>query len=85
MASATRDDRTEEVVFEREDDDGITARDVETELARGGDTRAGALSQLADVLKLETGGGELIIDDDLDAMGLDPDHEGDEELPDCMQ
>jgi len=85
MASATRDDRTEGVVFEREDDGSITARDLETGLARGGDTRAEALSQLAEVLELHAGGGEPITDDDMEAMGLDPDAEGDEELPDFMQ
>jgi len=84
MASATRDDRDEGVVFEREADGSITARDLETVLARDGDTHAEALSQLAEVLELE-GGGEPITDDDLDAMGLDPDDEGDKELPDFMQ
>ncbi|ACV46297.1 MULTISPECIES: type II toxin-antitoxin system HicB family antitoxin [Halomicrobium] len=85
MASATRDDRTDGVVFEQEADGSITAKDLETGLARGGDTRAEALAQLAEVLELEAGGGEPVTDDDLEAMGLDPDDEGDEELPDFMQ
>jgi len=85
MASATRDDRTGGVVFEQEADGSITAKDLETGLARGGDTRAEALAQLAEVLELESGGGEPVTDEDLEAMGLDPDDEGDEELPDFMQ
>lgn len=85
MASATRDEHNDGVVFEREDDGSVTARDLETGLARGGDTRAEALSQLAEVLELHAGGGEPVTDDDLEAMGLDPDDEGDQELPDFMQ
>lgn len=42
MSSATRDDRNQGVVFEHEDDGSITATDLETGLARGGDTRAEA-------------------------------------------
>jgi predicted RNase H-like HicB family nuclease len=85
MASATRDDRNEGVVFEHEDDGSITATDLETGLARGGDTRAEALSQLAEVLELHVGGGEPITDEDLEAMRLDPDDAGDKELPDFLK
>jgi len=85
MASATRDDRNEGVIFKREDDGSITATDLETGLSRGGDTRAEALSQLAEVLELHAGGGEPITDEDLAEMGLDPDDEGDKELPDFMK
>ena len=65
MASTTRDpDDLEGVEFVREDDGTITARDLETGLARGGDTRAEALAQLAEVLELHEGGGESIDDPD---------------------
>ena len=49
MASATRreDDRFEGVEFSREADGSITAHDLETGLARGGDTRAEARSHLS--------------------------------------
>jgi len=77
MASATRDDRNEGEVFERKDNNRITARDLETKLARGGDTRTEALAQLAEVLELEAGGGEPITGDDLEVIGLDFDDGGD--------
>lgn len=88
MASATRDREFEGVVFEQEEDGSVTARDLETGLARGGDTRAKALAQLAEVLELHEGGGEPIDDEDelYEEMGLDPDAvKGDAELPDFMQ
>ncbi|WP_042662930.1 hypothetical protein [Haloferax sp. ATB1] len=87
MASATRngDDDFEGVEFIREDDGSITARDTETGLARGGDTRAEALSQLAEALVLHEGGGEPITDDDFEELGLDPDEFENRELPDFMQ
>lgn len=62
MSSARRDRRSEGVEFVHEDDDSITARDGETGLARGGETRAEALSNLADVLALAAGEGESIED-----------------------
>jgi len=75
MASTTRDtDDLEGVEFVREDDGTITARDLETGLARGGDTRAGALAQLAEVLELDEGGGEPIDDPDeflREELGID--------------
>lgn len=66
MASATRreDDDPDGIEFVREDDGTITARDLETGLARGGDTRSEALTQLAEVLALEAGDGEPIEDPD---------------------
>lgn len=85
MASATRDDRSSGVVFEQETDGSVTARDLETGLARGGETRAEALSQLAEVLELHEGGGEPITDEDLREMGLDPDDGDDEELPEFLR
>ena len=88
MASATRreDDGPDRIEFTREDDGTITARDLETELARGGDTRAEALAQLAEVLALEAGDGEPIEDptEFLHDVGIDPD--GDERsLPDFLR
>jgi len=77
MASATKDgtEESDGVEFIHESDGSITARDRETGLARGGDTRAEALSQLAEVLALENGEGERIDDEDefLEELGIDPD------------
>ncbi|MCH7659246.1 MAG: hypothetical protein IH933_01230 [Euryarchaeota archaeon] len=64
MASASRDRRSEGIEFIHEDDGSITARDIETGLARGGDTRAAALSQLAEVLALAENDDEPIEDPD---------------------
>jgi len=64
MASATRDDRNGGVEFYYESDGTVTAKDLETGLARGEDTRAAALAQLAEVLELHDGGGEPIDDPD---------------------
>ena len=88
MASATRreDDGPDGIEFIREDDGTITARDLKTELARGGDTRAEALAQLAEVLALEDGDGEPIEDptEFLHEVGIDPN--GDERsLPDFLR
>jgi len=94
MASATKDgsEESDGVEFIHESDGSITARDRETGLARGGDTRAEALSQLAEVLALENGEGERIDDEDafLEALGIDPDEvaaarENHDELPEFMQ
>jgi len=87
MASKTRDDHEElgSVEFSHESDGSITALDTETGLARGGDTRAEALSQLAEVLALHQGEGEPVTDDDLREFGLDPDDVDDKPLPDFMQ
>jgi predicted RNase H-like HicB family nuclease len=88
MASATRDhDEAEGIVFHREDDGSITATDLETGLVRGGDTRAEALAQLAEVLALHEGDGERIDDPDAflqDELGIEPSDE-DRELPDFLQ
>lgn len=87
MASATRDGDgdIDGVEFVREDDGSITARDTETGLARGGATRAEALSQFAEVLVLRKGGGEPVTDEDLREWGIDPDCFDDRDLPDFMQ
>lgn len=89
MASATRDpDNLESVEFVREDDGTITARDLATGLARGGDSRAEALAQLAEVLELHEGGGESIDDPDeflREELGIDPDEVDERELPDSLR
>ena len=94
MASTTKDgsEKSGGVEFTREPDGSITARDTETGLTRGGETRAEALSQLAEVLALENGEGERIDDEDafLEALGIDPDEvaaarENHDELPEFMQ
>jgi hypothetical protein len=94
MASTTKDGPEEAgaVEFIHEADGSITARDTETGLARGGETRAEALAQLAEVLALEHGEGEPIDDEDafLEEIGIDPEevaaaraeHDG---LPEFMQ
>ena len=64
MASTSRDGKRDGVEFIHEDDGSVTARDLETGLQRGGDTRAEALVQLAEALRLEAGGGEPIDDPD---------------------
>ena len=88
MSSATRDhDEAESIVFHREDDGSITAEDLETGLARGGDTRAEALAQLAEVLALHDGDGEGIDDPDAflqDELGIESSDE-ERELPDFLQ
>jgi hypothetical protein len=88
MASATRreDDDPDGVEFVNEDDGTVTARDLETGLARGGETRAEALTQLAEVLTLEAGDGEPIEDPDvfIEEIGVDSGTD-DNELPDFMR
>lgn len=66
MASATSDNNGEHdgVKFIHEEDGSITAKDLETGFERGGDSRAEALVQLAEVLALEDGDGEEIDDPD---------------------
>jgi hypothetical protein len=86
MASKTREEPPEDgVEFIREEDGRITARDKETGVASYGDTKAEALRMLAEALELHDGGGEPVDDDDLREFGLDPDDEGDEELPEFMR
>ena len=86
MASATRreDDDPDGIEFVREDDGTVTARDLETGFARGGDTRAEALTQLAEVLALEAGDGEPIDDPDefLGEVGVSSDT--DRDLPEFL-
>lgn len=88
MASATRrdDNGPDGVEFVREDDGTITAHDLETGLARGGDTRAEALTGLAEVLALADGDGDPIEDPDafLRDIGVDPDTDN-TDLPDFLR
>lgn len=89
MASTSRDEASEEgVEFIREEDGSVTARDLETGLVRGGDTRAEALAQLAEVLELHEGGGEPIDDPDeflRDELGIEPDDVEERGLPDFLR
>ncbi|PSP72906.1 hypothetical protein BRC86_11235 [Halobacteriales archaeon QS_3_64_16] len=90
MASATHDrDESAGVVFVREDDGSVTAKDLETGLARGGATRAAALAQLAEVLGLHEGEGEPIDDPDAflrEELGLEPTETTDgRDLPDFLR
>ncbi|QPV61721.1 hypothetical protein I7X12_13285 [Halosimplex litoreum] len=92
MASATDDpdgDGPDGVEFIREDDGTVTARDLETGLARGGNSRAEALAQLAEVLELHEGGGEDIESPDeflQEKLDIDPDErDGDEPLPEFLR
>lgn len=62
MASTSREPWAEGVEFVHEDDGTVTARDIETGLARGGATRAEALAQLAEVLALATDEGDTVED-----------------------
>lgn len=72
MAIGTRSNRTEGVESYSESDGSVTAKDIETGLAR--DTRAEALAQLADVLELHEGGVEPVDDpDELLEAEFDPD------------
>ncbi len=85
MASATRNGRSEGVEFIHEDDGRITAIDLETGVASFGDSKSEALAMLAEALELHEGGGEPVTDDDLEELGLDPDAQGEKELPEFMQ
>ena len=81
---ADRDeDEPEGVEFIHEDDGSITARDLETGLARGGDSKADALAQLAEVLALHDDEGEPIDNPDafLEEIGVDTDTDADIETP----
>ena len=77
------------VEFVHEADGSITARDIETDIASFGDTKAEALAMLADALELHETGGEPIEDEDafLHDIGLDPDdiEPDSKELPEFMR
>ena len=73
----------EGVEFIHEDDGSITARDIETGVASFGETKAQALSMLAEALALHSGeAGEPLTDDDFRELGINPDEVPDEpEVP----
>ena len=85
MSATTGNRREEGVEFVHEDDGSITARDIETDVASFGETKAEALAMLAEALALHDSGGEPVTDDDLREFGLDPDDRDDRELPDFMR
>ena len=89
MAETARDGPREGIEFIHEDDGTVTARDIETGLARGGVSRGEALAQLAEVLKLQDGSGESIDNPDeflREEMGIEPDDLTEPaELPEFMQ
>ena len=90
MASTTRNGEPEGgVEFIHEEDGTVTARDLETGLARGGETRAQALAQLAEVLELHEGGGDPIENPDgflREELDIDPEElDGERELPDFIR
>lgn len=89
MASTSRDGPQEGIEFIHEDDGSVTARDLETGLARGGETRGEALAQLAEVLKLHDGTGESVDNPDeflQKELKIDPDSISTyDELPDFLQ
>lgn len=85
MSSTTRSNDADGVEFLHEDDGQITAVDLETGVASYGDSKAEALSMLAEALELHEGGGQPVTDDDLEEMGLDPDAVGDKPLPEFLR
>ena len=87
MASTSRDGKREGVEFIREDDGSVTARDLETGLARGGETRAEALENLDEAVALHRGEiGRPPTDDELREMGIDPEANttGNQKPPDVL-
>lgn len=65
-----------------------TAHDLETGVASGGDTRAQALADLAEVLELHDGGEEIENPEEFlrEELDIDPDElDGDRDLPDFMK
>lgn len=89
MASTSRDGQREGVEFIHEADGSVTAHDLETGLARGGETRAEALARLSEVLRLEDGGGERIDNPEeflRTEMAIEPDDlDEHDDLPEFMQ
>lgn len=85
MSAETADRRRKDGVEFIYEGGRITARDIESGVASYGESKAEALSMLAEALELHEGGGEPITEDDLREFGLDPDDEDDRDLPDSMQ
>lgn len=75
-----------EIRLVEEDDGWWSAIDEETGVASQGETRAEALANLDEAVALHEGEeGEPVTDEDLRELGLKPDADGDEELPEFMQ
>lgn len=72
--STTAGDRREEGVEFTHEDGLVTALDLETGVAASGESKAEALSMLAEALELHEGGGEPIADADgfLAEIGVTP-------------
>lgn len=86
MASATDEESPEDgVEFIHEEDDRITARDIETGVASFGETKTEALRMLAEALELHEGGGEPVTDEDLEEWGLADAEPGEKDLPEFMR
>lgn len=85
MSAETADRRRKDGVEFIYEGGRITALDVESGVASYGESKAEALSMLAEALELHEGGGESVTEDDLREFGLDPDDEDDRDLPDSMQ
>lgn len=88
MASTSSSREDGGVEFVVEDDGSITAHDLETGLARGGDSKAEALAQLAEVLELHEGAGDPIEDPEKflsEELDIDADEvDGDREQPNFL-
>lgn len=86
MEKTARDDVTRDgVEFIQGEDGRITAVDRETGVASYGETKVEALRMLAEALELHQGDGDPVTDEDLLEMGLDPDDQGDAELPEFLR
>ncbi|THE64895.1 hypothetical protein D8Y22_09735 [Salinadaptatus halalkaliphilus] len=85
MKNSVRNGQTAGVEFGHEDDGSITAIGLESGVASFGDSKSEALAMLAEALELHEGGGEPVTDDDLEAWGIEPDAQRDNELPEFMQ
>jgi predicted RNase H-like HicB family nuclease len=88
MASASGESDDEAVRFVHEDDGSVTAVDEETGIARGGETKAVALTQLAEALTLHEGEGDPIEDPDQfsrEELDLEPSDDETRDLPEFLQ
>jgi predicted RNase H-like HicB family nuclease len=81
--STTAGDRREEGVEFTHEDGLVTALDLETGVAASGESKAEALSMLAEALELHEGGGEPIEDEAafLREVGIDPEEVDADETP----
>lgn len=79
------DSPTEIVLTISEDGDHWVARDEETGVASQGPTRQDALANLDEAVAGYHGAGEPPTDEELRAVGVDPDDNTSGELPDVLQ